>query len=183
MSSWLHLVPGLALLAVGEFTQPSTTPAPEPPTATHELQRSRALAQADFFTRRGPSGDYRISGNRRIIAAQVELARARAQHALTLLTATMDADTLDETIALVEDGYVLLRTAIHGLRTARAQRPVSEVILRPVEELVEQARADLRVCLVELDRVRRGQMDRLPMTLDLMRSALTHTDLALDLVR
>lgn len=139
------------------------------------------LSQADYFTTRSPGGDYRITANPRIIAAQLRLALARQEQALDLLQTSSDPQTLAQVMLLVDDGYVLLRTAIHGLRAVNPSGLPAQ-LLTLAESLIERARTQLRHGLIDLDRAQRGHQEHASTAIDRLRAAATDTETALGLL-
>jgi hypothetical protein len=96
-----------------------------------------------------------------IISGQIRLAREQEQRAMELIAAAGgDPAALEKTTATVYDAYVLIRFAIGGV--VRAQGSKFPDPMLPIQnDLMEKARADLRSCLTDLDRVRRGDLTRL----------------------
>jgi len=78
----------------------------------------RSQQKGNYFTVKPPgSVDYVISEKPSILAAQVALALQREKAALQLLTSgSSDLSQAKPAMDLVKDGYVLLRTATHGLQ-------------------------------------------------------------------
>jgi hypothetical protein len=64
------------------------------------------------------SADYAISGQPAIIAAQVRLAHVRLTTAMNMLADISDPSAVEPARLILYDGYVLLRTATHGIELA-----------------------------------------------------------------
>jgi hypothetical protein len=131
-------------------------PAPKSPAA---IVGSELSDGADYFSKTGSSGAYKVSDSPMIIRAQVELGLARERRALELLHASGDPESLDQAFELVHDGYKYIRAGGNGMdrinRTTRSRNP----LLAANYELSEDIRAELRHCMREIRQAMNGQAE------------------------
>jgi hypothetical protein len=83
--------------------------------------QARSMGTGNYFTEK-PAGsvDYKISDKPFIIAAQVRRAYMREKTAVDMLSKVSDLQSLTAIQEVVHDGYVLLRTATHGIEQAQS---------------------------------------------------------------
>jgi hypothetical protein len=96
-----------------------------------------------------------------VISAQIRLAMDFEERAFQLLSAaTRSTDDLKLAKDTVFEAYKMIRFAHGGVRQAQGGK-FPDPTLDLQDRLMERARAKLRVCLTELDRVGVGQVQRL----------------------
>lgn len=121
--------------------------------ATAQDAEGKRMPRAYYFTVKPPgSMDYGISDDPGIIRGQVSLALEREVLALRTLAGANDPEQLLKIRDVVKDGYVLLRTATHGLETTINKAVGSAPMARFQRERVVEVRLDLVTCMADLER-------------------------------
>ncbi len=108
----------------------------------------RTLGGGNYFTEK-PAGsvDYKISDKPFIIAAQVRRAYSREKTAIEMLSKSADLESLTAIQDVVHDGYVLLRTATHGIEQQQANSRFANPLLALRIEKIMGVRHHLLLCL------------------------------------
>lgn len=116
----------------------------------------------EYFTVKPPgSMDYRISHDRFIINAQVQLALQREMRALLMVSKSTAPESLATTREVIKDGYVLLRTATHGLDEAIKVSKYPEPLLKLYRDKVMEIRLQLVDCMADLQSAEQGDGNRI----------------------
>lgn len=133
----LQVLVGACLIAVasaGEVAWAQTSP----PSA----------GRPNYFTVKPPGSiDYVITDKPVIIAAQVQYALRRELKAREMLSAQSDFDSLASIVEIIHDGYVLLRTAQHGLEKAQSNSKFPNPALINRTQKIRDVRDHLLVCM------------------------------------
>ena len=112
-----------------------------------------------------------------VISSQIRLALQHEQRAMELIAdAAASPEKMALTKATVYEAYVLVRFAVGGVRQAQSKRKFPDPTLPTQIELMEKARADLRQCLTDLERVGTGQVNRLEHARGYLESSITTLD-------
>ncbi len=142
---------------------------------------SPPLGKGNYFTVKPPgSVDYVITDKPVIIAAQVRFALSREQSAKQMLDASEDFDGLTAVNDVVHDGYVLLRTAQHGIERAQSIAKFPNPILAVRAQKIRAARDELLACMNFLGLAQKWQdtryvsdaSDKLDSAIDLIQAML-----------
>lgn len=113
------------------------------------------------------------NANPLIISGQIRLALQREQQAQAILaTGSLTTESVPSVRAIVHDGYAMVRFAVGGVRTALGKSRFPDPTLQIQNDLMERARADLRRCMTELDRMAVGQANRFDAANESLRSAI-----------
>ena len=118
-----------------------------------------------------------VSSNSNIISQQISLALELERRALHLLAgAEVGPESIDPIHSLVYDSYVFVRFAVSGVRQVGSRRRFPNPLLQIEDDLMEQARADLRDCMTELMRIRAGSSQDMALAVDSLTKAMTHLE-------
>jgi hypothetical protein len=119
-----------------------------PPAPARAQTSSPQFGKGNYFTIRPPgSVDYVITDKPVIIAAQVRFALSRESSARQMLAGYGDFDGLTAVNDVVHDGYVLLRTAQHGIERAQSNSKFPNPILAVRAQKIRAARDELLACM------------------------------------
>lgn len=117
--------------------------------------------KGNYFTIRPPgSVDYVITDKPVIIAAQVRFALTRELSARQMLSGYSDFGDLTAVNDVVHDGYVLLRTAQHGIERAQSNSKFPNPILAVRAQKIRAARDELLACMNSLGLAQKWQDTR-----------------------
>ena len=117
------------------------------------------------------------SSNSAIISQQISLALQFQRRALDLLTgAEASPESIDPIHSLVYDSYVLVRYAVGGVRQVGSRRQFLDPLLQIEDDLMEQARARLRDCMTQLQRIQAGTSEDIALAVDNLTKAITHLE-------
>ncbi len=122
---------------------------------------SPPIGKGNYFTIRPPgSVDYVITDKPVIIAAQVRFALTRERSARQMLAGYSDFDALTQINDVVHDGYVLLRTAQHGIERAQSNSKFPNPALAVRAQKIRAARDELLACMNSLGLAQKWQDER-----------------------
>ncbi len=117
-----------------------------------------STGRGNYFTVKPPgSVDYLITDKPVIIAAQVQYALKRETTARQMLAGYADFESLTPITDVIHDGYVLLRTAQHGLERAQSNAKYPNPLLATRAQKIRDARDHLLSCMNAMGNAQKWQ--------------------------